>query len=745
MKKIPITGLIPNSSYSVSVRGKDVGGNYTEWSKFVTFTTAADSVAPSTPFKPSISIAGPQNIVVSHNLTNSTGGTLEKDVRYLEVYVTNSQVGAEETYVGNIPVGPLSIGSVSQSFFYPVPSNPTTITATARVKAVDASGNKSDYSSYSDPSSSIPFLSAAYIDNLTVGSLSADDITTGTLQAGVAISVGNTTPIVLKSNSIAPYGQIYIGTGTYGNANTPFYVASDNKFSLGSNLTWDGSALTITGVITANSGTFNGNINAAGGTFTGFVTFGTATLGKDNFTISTTAYSGLKIDANNYWGISSGSSTILKIGSASNYVQWSGSQLDVKGVLVATGGSFEQSMTVGSNFYIGNNLKFNNTTSTYKGFVLDADATTSRNYWIYDGTNYRFQIGNATSYVTWNGSTLTVRGDVAATSVSAGISISSPTISGGTITIGSGNAVFKADSNGIYLGNATFSSAPFRVDTAGALTASNVSITGGSITITSGSTQTSISSGQLTTNFISATGGFVGGWAVGTSSLGSGNNILYSSPSSGYSQIVTGIIKTGTSFESSANSVSGSATTVFSATGLYDALFSINGSAGAVNAKWVPSADNSYSLGGSSTTRRWSVVYSNTGTINTSDLRDKTEINNESLGLNFIEKIRPVSFKFIVGENKVDKIFDENGNFIEERITPRPGIRRHHGFIAQEIKAVLDEINAEDFSGWVIDDINDPDSHQSLRYEAFVAPLTKAIQELSQKNKELEARIAALE
>lgn len=37
----------------------------------------------------------------------------------------------------------------------------------------------------------------------------------------------------------------------------------------------------------------------------------------------------------------------------------------------------------------------------------------------------------------------------------------------GSVSIGSGNNIFKADSNGIYLGNATFASAPFRVDMAG--------------------------------------------------------------------------------------------------------------------------------------------------------------------------------------------------------------------------------------------------------------------------------------
>jgi hypothetical protein len=56
-------------------------------------------------------------------------------------------------------------------------------------------------------------------------------------------------------------------------------------------------------------------------------------------------------------------------------------------------------------------------------------------------------------------------------------------LNGFTMTIGSGTSIYKADTNGIYLGNSTFASAPFRVTPAGALTATNATITG-SITLT---------------------------------------------------------------------------------------------------------------------------------------------------------------------------------------------------------------------------------------------------------------------
>lgn len=70
---------------------------------------------------------------------------------------------------------------------------------------------------------------------------------------------------------------------------------------------------------------------------------------------------------------------------------------------------------------------------------------------------------------------------------------------GGSIKIGSGESVFKADANGIYLGNETFSSAEFRVSPAGALTATSANITG---SINSGSTITgaSFSGGSININ-----------------------------------------------------------------------------------------------------------------------------------------------------------------------------------------------------------------------------------------------------
>ena len=123
-----------------------------------------------------------------------------------------------------------------------------------------------------------------------------------------------------------------------------------------------------------------------------------------------------------------------------------------------------------------------------------------------DGGTAKLNIGSSSKYLRFDGTNLLVAGDISA---------STGTIST-SIAIGSGNNIFKADASGIYLGNATFGSAPFRVAMSGALTATNANITG-AITATSGSFAGSLSS---------ASGTFTGALSGGTISIGSSNNIF---------------------------------------------------------------------------------------------------------------------------------------------------------------------------------------------------------------------------
>jgi hypothetical protein len=152
---------------------------------------------------------------------------------------------------------------------------------------------------------------------------------------------------------------------------------------------------------------------------------------------------------------------------------------------------------------------------------------------------------------------------------------------------------------------------------------------------------------------------------------------------------------------------------------------------------FVPVTDNSQPLGSGG--ERWTAVYAVNGTIQTSDEREKTAIATATLGSDFIKQLRPVSYKWNVGENIVTKAEDGETDVV----TPRPGKRTHWGFIAQEVKEAVDAAGV-DFGGWVLTDKDDPDSQQALRYDQFIAPLTKALQETMAELEALKAEVAAL-
>ncbi|WP_375452297.1 DUF2793 domain-containing protein [uncultured Devosia sp.] len=136
-----------------------------------------------------------------------------------------------------------------------------------------------------------------------------------------------------------------------------------------------------------------------------------------------------------------------------------------------------------------------------------------------------------------------------------------------------------------------------------------------------------------------------------------------------------------------------------------------------------PATDNAVTLGASGA--RWSAVWAATGTIQTSDARQKTDIAPTDLGLDFILALEPVRYRWSVGGNA-------DG-------TPRPGRRTHYGLLAQQVKTALETAGCADFAGHVQADPADPDSEQGLRYDAFIAPLIAAVQTLCARLEALEA------
>lgn len=163
----------------------------------------------------------------------------------------------------------------------------------------------------------------------------------------------------------------------------------------------------------------------------------------------------------------------------------------------------------------------------------------------------------------------------------------------------------------------------------------------------------------------------------------------------------------------------------------------------------APLADNAQTCG--ATGLRWSAVWAANGTIQTSDERTKKDIEDSVLGLSFINDLRPVSYKFKVGGVEVVRQIyrdeegkecspDDEGAMPAELVTKeKAGERTHWGLIAQEVKEACDKANV-DFGGWVLTDVKDEDSPQALRYDQFIAPLIKAVQELSSRIEKLETK-----
>jgi hypothetical protein len=134
-----------------------------------------------------------------------------------------------------------------------------------------------------------------------------------------------------------------------------------------------------------------------------------------------------------------------------------------------------------------------------------------------------------------------------------------------------------------------------------------------------------------------------------------------------------------------------------------------------------------------------------------SDVRDKTDIRDTALGLDFINKLRPVDYKwdrrsaYYVYETKVERVETEEGVVEHEypslvrRDTPdgtHKGKRYHHGLIAQEVEEVIKETGV-DFGGFQDHKINGGNDVLSIGYEELIAPLIKAVQELSAEVKAL--------
>jgi hypothetical protein len=127
----------------------------------------------------------------------------------------------------------------------------------------------------------------------------------------------------------------------------------------------------------------------------------------------------------------------------------------------------------------------------------------------------------------------------------------------------------------------------------------------------------------------------------------------------------------------------------------------------------APDADGTRDLGTSSL--KFKDIYATNNVIQTSDARMKRDIQETDLGLNFINKLRPVSYFWKDGADT----------------------KLHYGLIAQETKQAISEVKHANGRTDEVDNVIVTHDHEvdryGVRYSELISPLIKAVQELYNK------------
>ena len=208
--------------------------------------------------------------------------------------------------------------------------------------------------------------------------------------------------------------------------------------------------------------------------------------------------------------------------------------------------------------------------------------------------------------------------------------------------------------------------------------------------------------------------------------------------------VTSGTRNTGIGWGTGASLTTQSYSTALGASAMYSSAYS---NSTCLGASTEVTGDNQVQLGDSATT---TYVY---GTVqNRSDLRDKTDVRDTQLGLGFINSLRPVDYRWDMREDYKPPMPEDTTDQAamaawREACKPenlnhdgsKKRSRFHHGLIAQEVEAALDA-QGIDFGGYQDHSIKGGDAVLSIGYDELIAPLIKAIQELTARVKELESK-----
>lgn len=394
-----------------------------------------------------------------------------------------------------------------------------------------------------------------------------------------------------------------------------------------------------------------------------------------------------------------------------------------------------ENITGSSNVAVGHGSLFTNTAGSSNiaiGYQSLYSLTTA---------NTNVAVGHASQYSLTTGSNNTAIGDNAARNNTTGIQ---------NVSVGAGCMFNNTGSQNVSMGyqslyantgarNVASGQQAFRFNTSG-----NDGVAAGYRALynnTTGSNNVALGSQALFTNTTAAQGVAVGYQALytnnGAANTAAGYTALKANTSGANGTAVgagalalstTGDSNTGIGSNALGSNTTGSTNTAVGTDAL-DLLQSAAAAQTLVNCSGLGyqaavSGDNQVQLGNSATT---TYVY---GTVqNRSDERDKADIRDTELGIDFIMKLRPVDYKWDMREDYPGRVRDGT----------KKRNRYHHGFIAQEVQAL------GEFGGLQDHSINGGCDVMSLGYDEFIAPLIKAVQQQQQVIEALTSRLEQLE
>jgi hypothetical protein len=514
--------------------------------------------------------------------------------------------------------------------------------------------------------------------------------------------------------------KIFIGgvsdSGSYNNSNTTVYMDSTGKFSLGNQLSWNGSALTINGTINVTGGNAATNTNLSS-SLSNAVSSGSfsAAAAQTAAELFAASAAGRAVTSGSNAASAAESAAIAQAksdASASINLLANGNWTAGNGTFI-TSRSISSPVIAGNAGYISEILRVGQNGITLDGgnkkiFVGTGTYNNSNTpFYFASGSTNVFSLGDK---LTFNGSALSVNGSITATSLTAtttgniaGWSFNSTQLSSGNIIINSSIPKISIEGSGI--------AAPIYFST-GNITALNNSFAG----------STYMGDGGLQ---------FSGGWDVGK---------VY--PKS-YIRLATGASHA-TFDVINANLGYASAMSTFAAyPNTNNAAVRVDN--GGIRARNLPQTTSindytvNYTKGGNGGYAIWCegenetatslYVYgagSLTGdlTANTSDKRLKTNIKNIDSPLQKLSKINGVYF---------------NWNDTAKKLASKDTEIREVGFIAQEVQSVLPEIikpapfDTIDANGGS----KSGENYLTIQYEKVVPLLVECIKELQKEIEEL--------